>query len=126
MRALVLVLAALAGVKIWTQDQILRSASAEALIQAYRDRAVQACQKDARREPVNEATAVSPQAWGRPASVSLEFGRRGVDVKIWDVDNPLWNVRYKHPHLVLGMGGQRSNLVCEYDVIVGTATISRL
>lgn len=120
MRALVLVLAGLAGLKIWTQDHIYRSATEEALVHAYRDRAIEACQKDRRRD-----AKVGAAHWANPASVRLVIGKEDVDVAIWDVDNPLWGVRYKYPLLVLTAAGPHAGVACEYDVTLGTAVVSK-
>lgn len=117
MRALLTVLVLLAGLKVWTQDQMFRSATTNALIEAYRARAVDACrrgQQDGNR------------TWTDAASVKLVIGRSDVDVHLWDVDNPLWDTRFKHPHLVLSTGGGAEQLVCSYDVVAGMALVSRL
>ncbi len=122
MRAVVLVLAGLAGLKIWTHDQIFRSAAEEALVQAYRGPAVEACFKGTRRD---SRPAAGPNPWAAPASVRLVMGRSDVDVAIWDVDNALWVMRYKYPLLVIDAGGAAAGLVCEYDVTLGTAAVTR-
>ena len=58
MRAFVLLLALLAGLKIWASEQLFRSAAEEALVAAYRDRAVAACQKEAGvKEPGRDVKA---------------------------------------------------------------------
>jgi hypothetical protein len=44
---------------------------------------------------------------------------------LWDYDNPLWGVRYRHPHLVLTSGGARQ-LTCSYDLTVGVAFVRAL
>lgn len=124
MRALVLVLAGLAGMKIWTHDHIYRSATEDALVHAYRERAIEACQKDRGKSAKVSAAVAMPFA--NPAAISLVIGKRDVDVAIWDVENALWPVRYKYPLLVLKGGGPGPDLVCEYDMTLGTATVARL
>lgn len=122
MRALVLVLIGLAGLKIWTQDRLYRSATEEALINAYRATAIEACQKQ--RATKDGKTPLPPvAAWTRPAAIHLAIGRRDVDVSVWDVDNPMWAVKYKYLLLVLEPTASSFQGVCEYDVTLGTATL---
>jgi len=121
MRLLVLVLAGLAGLKVWTHDHIYRSATEEAIVNAYRDRAIEACAKDRRKDAKGAAAALAP-------SVSLVIGRSDVDVAIWDVDNPLWAVRFKYPQLVVtqrDVGGSAPGGVCTYDITLDKASTAR-
>ena len=76
LRALVIALAVLAGAKIWTQDRLYRDGAQDALIRAYRERAIAACQS----EQIFRAGADAP-LWTRPASVDLVIGRSSVDVQ---------------------------------------------
>ena len=117
MRAVVLILAGLAGLKVWTHDHIYRSATEDALVHAYRDSAIDACQKG-RRKDTDGKLSVN---WNNTSSIHLVIGKRDVDVAIWDVDNPLWPVRYKYPLLVLKGG----DYTCEFDMTLGTASVSR-
>ena len=123
MRAVVMILALLAGLKIWAHDQMFRSGAEEALIAAYRERAIAACQRDAART-LKGQSAGSAQAWSSPAAVKVSIGRSGVDVNIWDVDNALWASRYKSAYLTL-VPADRS-ATCEYDVTAGQAEIVKL
>lgn len=121
MRALVIVLAVLAGAKIWTQQHFYREGASDALIRAYRERAIAACQSE---QPVRAGAAGT--LWTRPASVELVIGRSAADVHIWEYDNALWPARFKHPHVVLtGAQGARPP-VCEYDVVEGRAYLTQL
>jgi len=119
MRALVIVLAVLAGLKVWTTVQFYREGTENALVLAYRDRAIAACQSE---EPVSAARSYAP-LWTRPSSVGVEIGRRSADVKIWDFDHPLWQARYKHPQVVLM--SEMPGRVCEYDIIEGRAYLTQ-
>ncbi|MBA4171383.1 MAG: hypothetical protein C0511_01685 [Hyphomicrobium sp.] len=134
MRALVLLLAGLAGLKIWAQDHIYRSAAEDALVHAYRQRAIDACQVDkpstTERRKDAKSLQVITSPFADPASIQLVVGKRDVDVAIWDVDNARWAVRYKYPLLVLHPSAASSaqngaGLVCEFDITLGTATISK-
>jgi hypothetical protein len=140
LRALVVVLAVLAGVKVWTQERLYRDGAGEALLLAYRDRAIAACQMSAPDAPASRAadpigrlseraapvsTAALP-LWTKPSSVSLSIGRASAQVSIWELNNELWPARFKHPHVVLTAKDHLPYQVCEYDVIEGRAYVTQL
>ena len=128
LRALVLMLAVLAGVKVWTQERLYRDGARDALLLAYRDRAIAACQMSAPDSPAGRAS-VAPASlplWTRPSSVSLSIGRSSAPVSIWEINNELWPARFKHPHVVLTSKDHLPYEVCEYDVIEGRAYLTRL
>ena len=66
MKAVVILLALLAAAKLGYQEYLFRSATRDAIIGAYREHAVQACQKDAR----SAALGSTPQAWANPQASS--------------------------------------------------------
>jgi hypothetical protein len=120
MRALVIVLAVLAGAKILAQERLYREGAEDALILAFRERAMAACQS---QEPTR--TAAAP-LWTRPASVALVIGRRSAAVNLWQVDSALWPARFRNPQVVLTAREDGSGPVCEYDVIEGRAYLTQL
>jgi hypothetical protein len=122
LRAIVLALAVLAAAKVWSQERLYREGAEDALIRAYRERAMAACQS---QEPVHSPAASQP-LWTRPASVALEIGRKSANVNLWEYDNALWPARFKHPHVVLTAQGGAPRSVCEYDVIEGRAYLRQL
>jgi hypothetical protein len=122
MRAVVLALAVLAAAKIWSQERLYREGAEDALINAYRERAMAACQS---QQPAVTPASTSP-LWTRPASVALVIGRKSADVNLWEYDNALWPARFKHPHVVLTAKGGAPRPVCEYDVIEGRAYLGQL
>jgi len=119
MRALVAVLAILAAAKLWAQDRLYREGAQDALIRAYRERAIAACQS----RPNPRGDGQSP-LWTRPASVDLVIGRSSANVRIWQLDSDLWPARFKHPHVVLTVIDGAVPSVCEYDVIEGRAYVT--
>ena len=124
MRALVIVLAVLAGAKILAHERLYREGAEDALIRAYRERAMAACQsQDA--ATARTASADAP-LWTRPASVSLIIGRKSAHANLWEVDNAQWPARFQHPHLVLSARKDSSGPVCEYDVVEGRAYLTQL
>ncbi len=117
MRLLLLAIALLAGAKVFTQDRVYRSVTGEVIAAAYRDRAAQTCHKVPSRA---QKAATNP--WGSAASAEVTIGDRGANVAMWDFDNPLWDVRFRHPHLVLTTGSGEP-MSCFYDLTVGFASV---
>jgi hypothetical protein len=120
LRVLVLTLAVLAGAKIFAQERLYRDGAGDALIRAYRERAMAACQSA--YMPVS--SPVLP-LWTRPASVDLVIGRSNVDVQIWQLGSDRWPARFKHPHVVLKLDSDGAP-VCEYDVIEERAYVTQM
>lgn len=119
MRAIVLTVACLAVVKVWTQDRIVRASLSDALITAYHERAQQVCGRESAKFGGSNAAN-----WSAPKP-EVTIGGKVASVMLWDYDNPLWAVRYRHPHLVMTASGPRK-LRCSYDVSVGVAFIQPL
>ena len=120
LRVLVVALALLAGAKIWAQDRLYRDGAQDALILAYRERAIAACQSE------QLFRGIGGPLWTRPASVDVVIGRSGVDVQIWQLRNARWPARFKHPHVVLTLGEGETTPICEYDVIEGRAYVAQM
>ncbi len=123
MRFVVIILVLLAGFKVWTQDRMYRSVVGEALVGAYRDRAIEVCRKQtAKTVPVASARTVS-DLWSVSSPAEITLGASDVDVAVWDTQNPLWQQRFRNPHLVLTGTGE-SSAHCAYDLQAGVATLS--
>jgi len=120
MRIIVVILAALAGLKIYTQDQIYRTATTEALIKAYRESAITAC----RNSPTATPTAAFAQLWSSASQIELRIGRDDVDVSLWQFEDDRWRSTYKQPYLVLTPAQPGANVACTYDITAGAARIS--
>jgi len=119
MRYVVVVLALLAAVKIATQEYMFRTSAREVIVSAYRDRALLACQRDARTTPF----AAMANIFGRPGDIKLTIGKSDLDVFLWQVDHHLWNARYRNPYLLVTAGDRTTSLMCEYDVVHDAALI---
>ncbi len=113
MRALILALALLAALKIWTQDTFYRSATEEALINAYRARAASAC------AGLASGPGLTPNWTAEPRFV---VGNPALKVHIWQFDHEQWNARFRQPFLIFPGG---SGISCTYDILAGTAEIVR-
>ncbi|HWB45270.1 MAG TPA: hypothetical protein VG900_07495 [Hyphomicrobiaceae bacterium] len=122
MRTFVFLLALLAALKIGHQEYLFRLATAEAIVNAYKQRAVHACQIDTG----NASLGLSPQAWSNPASVEFAVGKSNLDVRLWQVDNDLWNARYRTPYLFLKATSRSGPVYCEYDLVKAAASIHRM
>jgi hypothetical protein len=121
MKAVVLLLALLAALKIGYQEYMVRTATTEIIVAAYRERAVSACQRDNRNPQIAPGVA-----WARPSSVKLVIGKGNLDVYFWQVDHALWNARFKNPYLFLSAGDESSQVYCEFDIVNGAATVFRM
>lgn len=130
MRSVVVALALLAGAKIYTQDQIYRSATEDALIHAYRAKAVEMCQRATTTEtaatPNDTARRTLSQAWAKPSSLRLIIGNSDVDVRIWEIDHAAWAMRFKFPYLVMEAGEPSPFARCRYDVMLDRASVTTL
>ena len=122
MRAIVFILALLAISKIGYQEYMFRTATNDVIINAYRGRAVNACQRDAKAQSV---TAI-PVNWTRPTSVRLIIGKSNLDVYFWQINSKLWNARYRNPYLFLSINQTPGSVFCEYDIVHGSASVYRM
>jgi hypothetical protein len=124
MRILVVCLLLLAGLKVWTQDRMYRSVMTEALIDAYRQRAVDVCRKQTTKKVPAALAGDIANLWGTGSKVDVMVGNPDLEVAIWDTQNPEWPQRFQHPNLIL-TGARDPNAHCAYDMRNGVATISR-
>jgi len=122
MKAVAIFLAFLAALKLGYQEYLFRSAARDAIIGAYKEHAVQACQNDTR----SHNFGVSPQAWANPKSIRLVIGKSSLDVYPWQTDHAKWAARYRYPYLVLTAGQHGGTIACEYDITNAAASISRI
>lgn len=120
-KAAMMVLVALAAAKLGAQEYLYRSATNEVLIGAYRERAIQACQRDPRNQGLMAHTGI----WSKPNDVRIVIGKGDLDVWFWQVDNSLWDARYRNPYIHLAIGDRLTNISCEYDIVNGIANVSR-
>lgn len=121
MRALVLALALLAALKIWAHESAYRAATEEAIVAAYRVRAAEAC---ARVSPL--ATVSSDHGalgWASGAAPRIAVGNPALPVYLWQIDHELWNARFRQPYLIFG--DHAGGFSCTYDILAGTAEVSR-
>lgn len=107
--------------KVWFQDHTYRAAMSDAVVDAYRDRAIEVCRKIALKHAVG-AREDGVSAWGSASNVEAIVGNPDIQVAIWDTQNPLWTQRFRDPQLVLT--STNSSARCAYDVRQGGATLS--
>ena len=122
MKAIVIFLALLAIGKIGYQEYLFRTATKDVIVNAYRGRAVSACQKDARAQRMR----TDGRNWSRPSSLKLVIGKSNLDVYFWQINSNLWNARYRNPYLFLSVNQAMSSLFCEYDIVHGSASVYRM
>jgi hypothetical protein len=122
MKPVVIFLALLAAAKVGHQEYLFRTAAREAIVGAYKERAVQACLKDIK----SLSLGLAAHAWSNPGSIKLVIGKSTLDVYLWQVDHHLWNARYRNPYLYLTVGHNSAGLRCEYDIVNAAASVSRM
>lgn len=122
MKIVVFFLVLLAALKLGHQEHAYRTATRDVIVAAYKDRAAQACQKDSR----NASFGLAPQAWATSASIQLAIGKSNLDVQFWQVDNALWNARYRNPFLVLRADARTGHIYCEYDIVNAAVSVHRM
>ncbi len=122
MKAVVILLALLAAAKMGYQEYLFRISTRDAVIGAYREHAVQACQKDGR----SQTLGLGAQAWANPKSIRLVIGKSSLDVYPWQVDHAMWNARYRNPYLFLTASQRSATIACEYDIVNAAASVSRM
>jgi hypothetical protein len=122
MKAIVILLALLAAAKLGYQEYLFRGGARDALVGAYKEHAVQACQKD----PRSHTLGMGAQAWANPKAIRLVIGKSSIDVYPWQVDHALWNARYRNPYLLLTASQRSATLSCEYDIVNAAASVSRM
>lgn len=121
MRVLVLVLVLLAAAKIGTQQYLASTAKNEIIIAVYRDRALSACREAARAMHLDISGA-----WAPTDDIRVMIGKTSLDVALWQIDNALWQARYKNPYLVLAMKEAPQPVYCEFDIAQGAASLFRM
>lgn len=115
LRTILFIAATLAGAKVWASDRYHRAIYSDALIAAYGDKARTICQKEIGRVARTYSNV-------KLSATSVVIGSPSVKVAMWDMDNPLWEVRYKHPHVMLS-AEPFAGLRCAFDVTAGLASI---
>ncbi len=120
MRTILLGLALLAATKVWYQDHTYRMAMADAVVEAYRERAVEVCRRSASKRPLGSRDDAA-SGWGLDSSAEIVIGDANLSVAIWDTQNPLWNQRFRDLHVVLTSATSGSRR-CAYDVRQGNAS----
>lgn len=118
---MLLALALLAALKIWAHESAYRSGTEEAIMAAYRARAAEAC---AQASPL--ATVSSEHGalgWATSTAPHIAIGNPALRVYLWEVDHEHWGARYRQPYLIFGGGPE--GFSCTYDILAGTAEVSR-
>lgn len=122
MKAIVFLLAILAAAKLGYQEYLFRAATRDVIVGAYKEHAVEACQRDAK----SVSLGLPPQAWAHPEAINLIIGKSSLSVYPWQVDHAMWNARYRNPFLVLTVAPRSGVTYCEYDIVNAAASVYRM
>ena len=118
MRLLLLAVAVIALVRFATYEYLDRTAKRDVIIDAYREHALAACQREA-------GEAIAQDDWAKPVSVKLAIGKSDLDVYIWQTKHRLWKARYQNAYLYLTLAKSSANVYCEYDIVNDVASVHR-
>lgn len=122
MKTIVILLALLATTKLGYHEYLFRISTRDAVISAYKEHAIDACQKD----PASLTLGLGTQAWAGARNIQLVIGKSTLSVYPWQFDNALWNARYRNPYLVLTASQRGGAFGCEYDIVNASAFVSRM
>jgi hypothetical protein len=122
MRVLVFIAALLALLKLGYQEYLFRVSTRDVIVATYQERALANCQKQAKTQGI----AGMLSNWTKPSSVSLVIGKSSIDVYVWEINNAMWNARYRNPYLHIVADERSSSVYCEYDILNGSAVVQRL
>ena len=125
MRKLVVFVLFLIAAKFGYHEYLYRVATRDAIVGMVQERALQQCQRHAKLSVVTPTGAAPTNAWSRPASVSLRIGKTGLDVYPWQINSAQWNARYRNPYLLIVAEPTATSLMCEYDILNGSAQVFR-
>ena len=119
MRSLILFVVLLAGGKFGYQEYVYRSALVDALINTYRQDAVERCQQEA----MSRNLAIGYAAWSKPESLSLMVGRSVREAAATDLAaTPASQSTY----LVLVARKAPAEIRCEFDIVKLSASVFQL
>jgi hypothetical protein len=121
MRVFVFVLLLLVAAKVGIQQYLASTTKDEIIVAAYRDRAVAACRNAAR----NTLLELS-NSWTPPREMRVVIGKGTLDVGLWQIDNALWQTRYKTPYLVFPIVDAPTPIYCQFNIAQGAASLIRL
>jgi hypothetical protein len=119
LRSLILFVVLLAGAKFGYQEYVYRSALTDALINTYRQDAVERCQQEAKLRNL----AIGYAAWSQPESLSLVVGRSVREAAATDltaVSAP------SSTYLVLIARKAPAEIRCEFDIVRLSASVYQL
>ncbi|MDX2156399.1 MAG: hypothetical protein SFW09_07805 [Hyphomicrobiaceae bacterium] len=121
MKSFVAVLIILATLKIGTQHYFAATVKDEVIVAAYKDRAAGACEQAAKVQRLDPQSS-----WTRASDIRLVIGKGSLDVQLWQLDNALWQARFRNPYLFLTLSAPNQKLFCEFDIVQGGASVFRM
>ena len=120
MRKLAIIIAVMVLAKVGYEELIYRAATYEVIVGTYSATAIEACQGSV------GGAGVPADLWTQPTSVKLIIGKSDLDVYFWQVNHSMWQARYKNPYLFITARNELNYVLCEYDIVHGSASIQRM
>lgn len=124
MRAIVIALAVLAALKIWVHHSLYRSASEQALLNAYLHQAVGACDRSTQKGGRAHKVAGQRRGWSEFRSAKVVIGDSALPVSLWQIDHKLWDQKFKTPFIHLQASNAPRPDICIFNVMTGLALVS--
>lgn len=120
MRSVILFIALLAAAKLGWQEYVYRSALTDALVDTFRQDAIESCSRESRQRNIG----VGYDAWSKPESIELTVGQSSErPAAAATTSRSSWA---SGPYLVLVALDQASRVGCEYDVMRQAAAVFRM
>jgi hypothetical protein len=120
MRKVAIIIALIFIARIGYEQVMYRSATYDVIVGTHAKSAIKACAKDAANPKAAEAL------WAQPSSVKLVIGKSDLDVYFWQVNDLMWQARYKNPYLFITTRNEPNYLLCEYDIMRRSAFVQRM
>jgi len=120
MRKIAIIIALMFIARIGYEQIMYRSATYDVIVATYAKSAIRACARDAANP---EAAAA---LWSQPSSVKLVIGKSDLDVYFWQVNDLMWQARFKNPYLFITTHSEPNYLLCEYDIMRRSAFVQKM
>lgn len=122
LRNAIIAVVALIAANFAYDQYLFRSAAHDVIIETFQATAAQACHSNA----ITQKISASETAWRNPASLKLVIGKSNLDVYFWQIDNSMWNAKYKNPYMLLVADENPAYILCEYDILHRRASVHRM
>jgi hypothetical protein len=111
----------LAAGKLAAREHLYRGGTSDAIVLAYRERALDAC----RILGAEAKDAAAVRAMNHPTEITMRVGDPSRPVMLWQVDREEWTVRFRNPQLLVAHRDRGAHYMCIYDVLTTAAHLMK-